>query len=241
MWHTCRVRSWCLCRWSSSSLNTNITTSVSPCRATTHCGSPVPLTTPSHYAGRLTTSRWWRPALSQWSPTHWLACSLCTTSTRLAGARTVPICPTATRQHGYSWTGPDQSRFQHKANMWNWLWKAQTPSLSRWYFVITPSWKGCIAHKLLKKFRMNVTLVTLFEAELHRRFYLKESNQDWLLNPYKGQKSLYEGFWARNTQDNKTATKKLHLFRIFPASDTWSGHTILHPSLICIYENFAKK
>lgn len=101
-WLTSRVRNWCHCRWSNSSWSMSTTMSVSHYTPMIRCASHALLTTLSPCVGHLMTSPWWPPAPSPWSPTHWLACSPCTTSTLLVAARTVPTYPMAIPQHEYS-------------------------------------------------------------------------------------------------------------------------------------------
>lgn len=101
-WPTSTVRNWCHCRWSNSSCSMSTTMSVSHYTPMIRCASRALLTTLSPCVGHLTTSPWWPPAPSPWSPIHWLACSPCTTSTLLVGARTVPTYPMAIPQHEYS-------------------------------------------------------------------------------------------------------------------------------------------
>lgn len=168
MWPTCRARSWCRCRWSSSSWSTSTTTSASRCRPTTRCASLVRLTTPSPCAGRLTTYRWWLQAPSQWSPTHWLACSLCTISILLVAARTVPTYPTATPPHGYSSAGMGRRRIPSES-------PPTTQDRHKWLTVWSTDSKVStdviLLSCLMKIFKVNVTIViTLFGSKLHGRF-----------------------------------------------------------------------
>lgn len=168
MWLTCKVRSWCHCRWSSNSWSTSTTTSVSRFRPTTRCASLVRLTTPSPFAGHPTTYHWWLQAPSLWSPTHWLACSLCTISILLVAARTVPTYPTVTPLLGYSSAGMGWHQIPSES-------APTTQGRHKWLTVLSTDSKVStdviLLSCLMKTFQVNVTIViTLFGSKLHGRF-----------------------------------------------------------------------